>query len=318
LGEGKKVAATPANKNVAISHAHFAQSLSKDVDIIIIEYGESRPGDIMRFANITQPTHGVITGLAPAHLDRYKSIAKAGEDIFSIANFLGNNNVYVNGESLLAEKFIKSEFVIYSQNGLADWTVSNVKLTIKGTSFHLKHKQQSLHLHTELLGRHNIGPIVLAVVLADEFGLSTKQIIAGVAKTVAFEHRMQPYKLSDAWIIDDTYNGNIEGIRAGTALLAELPAKRKIYVTPGLVDQGKEKESVHIKAGELIALSGCDIVVLMKNSATNYIQAGLNNLGFKGQVHIEPEPLKFYSNLSEYVAAGDLVMLQNDWTDNYL
>jgi UDP-N-acetylmuramoyl-tripeptide--D-alanyl-D-alanine ligase len=317
LSEGKKVAATPANKNVAVSHAIFAHTLSKDIDIIILEYGEGRPGDVMRFANITHPTFGIITGLAPAHLDRYKTITKAGEDIFSLAKYLDNKNTYVNGESPLAEPFFKPEFTIYNQYGLADWTVSNVRLTINGTSFYLNHNNRSLHLHSKLLGRHNIGPLALAAVLADRFGLNTKQIISGIAKTMAFEHRMQPYKLSEAWIIDDTYNGNIEGIRAGTDLLAELPAKRKIYVTPGLVDQGKEKRSVHEQAGELIAKSGSDVVVLMKNSTTHYIQSGLMAAGFQGQLRIENDPLKFYSNLSEFVAAGDIVMLQNDWTDNY-
>jgi UDP-N-acetylmuramoyl-tripeptide--D-alanyl-D-alanine ligase len=317
LSEGKKVVATPANKNVALSHAIFAKSLSKDVEIIIIEYGESRPGDILRFANVTRPTHGIITGLAPAHLDRYRTVDKAGEDIFSLASYLDNKNVYVNGESSLAEPFFKPEYTLYSQNGVGGWTINNIRLTINGTSFHLNKHKRSLHLHTKLLGRHNIGPVALAAVLADNFGLSDKQIIAGVAKTTAFEHRMEPYKLSEAWIIDDTYNGNIEGIRAGTALLAELPAKRKIYVTPGLVDQGREKKAVHHLAGELIAASGSDVVILMKNSTTKYLTDGLMSAGFKGELRVETNPLKFYTNLSEFVAAGDLVMLQNDWTDNY-
>jgi hypothetical protein len=69
--------------------------------------------------------------------------------------------------------------------------------------------------------------------------------------------------------------------------------------------------------GELIAKSGCDVVVLMKNSTTHCIRNGLTQGGFSGQLRIETEPLKFYSNLSEFVAAGDIVMLQNDWTDNY-
>ncbi len=30
---------------------------------------------------------------------------------------------------------------------------------------------------------------------------------------------MRPYQLAGAWIVDDTYNGNLEGIRAGTRLL---------------------------------------------------------------------------------------------------
>src|SRR5205807_1781019 len=59
LGEGKKVAATPANKNVSISHAHFAATLKGDEEVLLIEYGESAPGDVARFAALTHPTHAV-------------------------------------------------------------------------------------------------------------------------------------------------------------------------------------------------------------------------------------------------------------------
>lgn len=317
LSEGKKVAATPANKNVPSSHAQFAMGLGKDEDILIIEYGEGDPGDVAAFAATTHPTHGIITGIAPAHLDRYKTIEAVTKDIFSLADYLKDERIYVNGESPLMTSSIKPDYFVYNSEGAMDWKVSNVKMDFDGTSFVLKIDKRSLKLHTKLLGRHHLGPLSLAVGLADEFGLSTEQIKRGVENTQPFEHRMQPYQLSGAWIIDDTYNGNIEGIRAGTNLLAELNAKRKLYVTPGLVDQGKETKDVHIEMGRLIAKAQPDVVVLMNNSVTEFIHLGLKEAKFNGELLIEHHPLEFYKNLGEFVAAGDVVMLQNDWPDNY-
>ena len=128
---------------------------------------------------------------------------------------------------------------------------------------------------------------------------------------------MQPYGLGGAWIIDDTYNGNLEGIRAGLELLKDLPAKRRIYVTPGLVDQGVENERVHRTIGGLIASAKPDQVVLMQNSVTSWIMSGLKEANYQGEVTIEAVPLNFYSNLKHFVASGDVVLMQNDWTDNY-
>jgi len=34
-------------------------------------------------------------------------------------------------------------------------------------------------------------------------------------------------------------------------------------------------------------------------------------------VVIEDDPLNFYTNLDKLVAAGDLLLMQNDWPDNY-
>lgn len=318
LSEGKKVAATPANKNVASSHAAFAQSLEGNEDILLIEYGEGAPGDVARFARATHPTHAVITGVAAAHLDRYHTIERAGKDIFSVAKFISDKqHIYANGDSPAAKPFIVPEFGVYSQSGALGWEVRDVQVRIDGLAFTLKKSGKSLKLTSGLLGRHQVGPLALAAALAKEFGLSDEQVESGIGKTKAFEHRMQPYQLSGAWIIDDTYNGNLEGVRAGTELLRELPASRKLYVTPGLVDQGRATRAIHEAMGRMIAEARPDIVVLMQNSVTNYIRKGLEGADYKGELRIEENPLEFYTNLSHFVAAGDLLLMQNDWPDNY-
>lgn len=318
LSEGKRVAATPANKNVASSHAIFAQSLNGQEEVLIIEYGEGAPGDVARFAQVTHPTHAVITGVAAAHLDRYKTVAAAGKDIFSVASYIADkSHVYVNGDSPEALAFIKPDFVRYDQAGALGWRVSKVQVNVDGTSFTLKNDTDTLHLKSGLLGRHQVGPVAFAAALGKDLGMSNAEVTAGIAKTQPFEHRMQPYQLNGAWIIDDTYNGNLEGIRVGTKLLGELPATEKIYVTPGLVDQGRETQAIHEQMGQLIAAAKPDVVILMRNSVTDFIRNGLTAAGFSGEVVVEDNPLQFYTNLSHFVASGDLVMMQNDWPDNY-
>jgi UDP-N-acetylmuramoyl-tripeptide--D-alanyl-D-alanine ligase len=154
-------------------------------------------------------------------------------------------------------------------------------------------------------------------VLGLQIGLTEAQVVQGVALTQPFEHRMQPRKLNGATLLDDTYNGNLEGIAAGTALLAELPARRKWYVTPGLVDQGADADEIHEQMGRLIATAKPDIVVLMANSAQKHIADGLQSAGYSGELRVETDPLAFYTALPHFVAAGDIVLMQNDWTDNY-
>lgn len=317
LSESKNVAITPANKNVASSHAVFAAKLTGKEDVLVIEYGEGAPGDVRRFAETTKPNIGIITGVAPAHLDKYPTLKAAGKDIFSLAAYLHDNNVYVNGESEAASELARPEHTIYGNEGVAGWSVHDVEIGFEGTNFTLKRDKQKLHLKSGLLGRHQIGPLAAVAAIADNLGLTKKQIEEGVAKTMSFEHRMQPRQIGGAWVIDDTYNGNIDGIQAGLNLLKELPAKRKIYVTPGLVDQGVETERVHHKMGNLIADVAPDMVVLMDNSATAVIAKVLKSRRFQGEVRIEDDPLEFYTNLAHFVAAGDVVLMQNDWTDNY-
>ncbi len=318
LSSGLVVAATPGNKNVSSSHAEFAKTLTGKEDILLLEYGEGRPGDIARFSRVTKPDIGIITGLAPAHLDKYKSLKQAGEDIFSLSKYVTKNEVYVNADSPETKAFIEQGQIKFSESGVDGWQASRVSLSIQGTSFNLTKNNKTLKLKTKLIGRHLVGPIALAVHLATEAGIDEAKIIAEVAKLEAFEHRMQPKQLKGAWVIDDTYNGNIEGMFAGLQLLKELKAKNKIYVTPGLVDQGDETVKVHMELGKAIAKANPDLVVLMKNSVTDYIDQGIRMSSYQGKVRIEEDPLEFYTNLEHFVAEGDLVLMQNDWPDNYV
>lgn len=317
LSEGLDVRATPANKNVAISHAAFAQTLTGNEEVLVIEYGEGAPGDVTAFAHLTHPTHAIITGIAPAHLDQYKTLDAAVMDIFSVRDFVPKTQVYINAESKTAAAMAVAQNITYDRHEVLGWKIKHIQTSISGTSFIMKRGTIAMKLHSGLLGAHQVGPLALVAALAFELGMSTESITTAVAKTQPHEHRMQPYLLHGAWIIDDTYNGNIAGIQAGTELLATLEARRKIYVSPGLVDQGAESERVHVEMGAFIANAKPDIVVLMKNSVTSYIERGLREQGFHGELRIEDDPLYFYQNLDQFVAVGDVVLMQNDWTDNY-
>lgn len=317
LADHKKTASTPGNKNVALSHAKFAQTLRGDEDVIIIEYGEGKRGDIAKFARTTHPDKGIITGVAPAHLDKYSNLQEAGEDIFSLAEYLSPNSVYVNGDSADARKFIRDGFIVYDDAHVGEYKITNIKTDYDGLSFTLEYQNKKIDLKSGLLGKHLAGTIAMVAVIGMELGLTDKQVKSAIASTKPYEHRLELKKLHDAWLIDDTYNGNIEGVNAGTQLLKDLPAKRKIYVTPGLVDQGIENENVHVRMGELIAESNPNIVVLMQNSVTDFIKQGLEASNYKGDLRIEEDPLDFYTNISHFIAAGDLVLMQNDWPDNY-
>ena len=314
----KKVAATYGNKNVATSHASFAKSLDGDEEVLILEFGEGRPGDVYSFSETFAPDIAVITGISPAHLDKYKTMDSVAKDIFSVSKFVKPENVYVNSESNYLRSYLKNQkFNKYSKDGIGDFKVVNIKNDLSGLSFDLTNKSRIIKIRTKLLGRHQIGPLSSVAILAINQGISIKAIEKALNGIEPYEHRMSQYELNGAVIIDDSYNGNIEGIEAGCELLKELKANRKIYITPGLVDQGKETKNVHLKMGQLIAEANPDQVVLMDNSALKYIKQGLDQSNFKGKIQIEKDPLFYYNNLKHFVAKGDIVMMQNDWTDNY-
>ncbi len=317
LLEGKKVAYTPGNMNTAIGISRFAQTLDGSEDIIVIELGEEKVGDVRDLCELTEPNIGIITGINEAHLSSFGTLDNTIATIFEIKDYLGDKTLYKNIESpLVAPKINNDDKFAYNQSGTNSWRVSKINMDIDGTEFVVQKSDKTLFAHTNLLGTHNIGIIAVAIDIADKLGLTIPQIVTGIKKTKPFEHRMQPRQLHEAWVIDDTYNGNSQGVKAGLLLLKNLDAKRRIYVTPGLVEQGDKNREIHEQIGKQIA-KVADVVVLMKNSVTDYICSGLQYEKYKGELKIIDNPLEFYTNLEHFVVKGDVVLMQNDWTDNY-
>ena len=318
LAEGKIVASTPGNMNTAIGISQFASRLIGDEEVLIIELGEEHVGDVNLLSELSRPTMGIITGINEAHLISFKTLDRTVATVFELVDYVGKKAiVYKNGESQLVQDNVTSEdSYVFTQKGVNGWKVTKSHTSLDGTHFNATKGATTINAHTQLLGMHTIGMTVTAIAIAHDLGLSVKQIEAGLKKVEPFEHRMQSRKLHGAWIIDDTYNGNSQGVQAGLELLGSLTAKRKIYVTPGLVEQGSSTQDVHELIGQQAA-ENTDVVVLMRNSVTEFIVQGLSDGNFKGKIEIVDDPLEFYTNLDQFVAAGDVVLMQNDWTDNY-
>lgn len=318
LEEGLHIAASPGNMNTPIGISRFVEDLDGTEDVLIFEFGEEYVGDVKKLAELTSPDYAVITGISEAHLTTFGSIDKVSQTIFEIDDFVDNNHLYKNAESELVNVTRNNEDPLgYSMAGVNGWTTENIQVGLTGTKFSVKKNNKTIWVETKLIGTHQVGPLVAVIDIADRLGLTIAEISDGIGQTKPFEHRMQPRYLHGATIIDDTYNGNSKGVEAGLELLRGVNAKRKIYVTPGLVDQGKATARIHENIGELIAKSGVDEVVLMNNSTTKHITIGLEKGNFQGKLRVVDDPLNFYTHLDQFVANGDVVLLQNDWTDNY-
>lgn len=317
LGQKLTVAATPANLNTPLALAAFAESLEGNEDILVIELGEFKPGDIAEFAELIRPDAAIITGLAQVHLDTLSSLETAAQNLLSLAKYVEPDALFINADSEKLTDFTADvEHLSYSADEALGWKTSKIKISLDGTSFTIKKGKTTIKAESKLLGRHSVGVLTLAAALAKAYKLSKSDIEKGIAQTEPFEHRLQVTRQDTITIIDDTYNGNIEGVRAGINLVADQTASRKVYVTPGLVELGDQAATVNAEVGRLAA-PVFDAVVLMNNNQTDAIVEGLHAAGFAGVTTIVDDPLEFYNNMEAFTSDGDLVLMQNDLPDNY-
>ena len=74
LSASENVHATSGNFNTSIGLPLTLLQLAPHHTVSIIEMGANQPGDIEYLCDITEPTHGLITNIAPAHLEGFGSI----------------------------------------------------------------------------------------------------------------------------------------------------------------------------------------------------------------------------------------------------
>jgi len=317
LGESKLVAAPPHTYNTPLGVAKFVDTLNGREEVLIFELGEHYPGDIKQLCEIIDPDIGIITGVNTAHLERFGEISRTIATVFELADYLATKPVYVNKDSELAAQNARQGNILYGKDGVGNWEVKSASTDLSGTYFVADRGKTNLHVESKLLGLHQVGPLCLAVAVASRLGLRPQRIKAGLAKTESFEHRLQPLTWpGGVTILDDSFNGSPDGFAAAIKFLKSLKAKRKIYVTPGMVELGSATAAAHVKVGEEVG-KGVDVVVLIENSVTEFIKQGLKKAGFKGQLLKYPDMPTALKALPSLCLPGDVVLLANDWSDNY-
>lgn len=318
LSEGKKAAAPPHSWNTPLGIRRFVRTLTGDEDVLIFELGEYYPGDVRKLCRLVQPDIGVITGVNEAHLEKFKSLEQTARTIYELADYLGAKPVYVNGESGRARDNARSGHIVYSRESAGEWKIGDTKTGLAGTSFTLTKGSAKLELASGLLGLHQIGPLAAACDIALRLGLSPAEVRSGIGRTRPFEHRLEPKTDHTGVVtIDDSYNGNPDGVRAGVEFLASLRDRRRWYVTPGLVEMGARTREVHREIGRNLAQAGIEKVVLIRNSVTSFIEEGLKEGKYGGDIIWFDDALAVYAALPHMTAKGDVVLLQNDWPDQY-
>lgn len=322
LSQGKKVAAPPESFNTPLGIRKFVQGLRGDEEVLVFEFGEYYSGDVKALCRLVDPQWGVITGVNEAHLEKFKSLDATAKTIFELADWLGakkqNGLLYVNGESELARKNARTGDLVYDRHGVGEWRVKDAKNDLTGTSFVLMKGDAAFQAHSGLLGLHQIGPLAAAADIGFCLGLSVQEIERGIGLTKPFDHRLKP-KADAAGVVtlDDSYNGNPDGVKAVIEFLASLQGCRRWYVTPGLVEMGSRTNVVHKEIGNRLAQAHIEKVVLIKNSVTPFLAEGLREAHYKGEILWFDDALSAFAALPHLTIKGDVVLLQNDWGDQY-
>lgn len=321
LSRKYRVLATPESYNTPLGVSLAVKKLDTTHDIFIAEMGARHKGDISDLASLVKPQYAILTGVNAQHLESFgteevikstkfelfESLSPEGFGFFSADN---------EGSKELYEKFGGHKFLA----GVAGEYVSaeNIRMDENGISFTLKIAgEESVECNTTLLGKHNISNICLSAAVAYKIGLTPKEIAEGINMLKAVNHRLELLTNNRGIkIIDDSYNANKDGVKAALEVLQSFNG-RKIVMTPGLVELGKEENLANYAMGKQLA-EVCDIVVVIGRHNAEMLIKGLFEGGKTNEDIIFAKNLgQGNEKLNGLLKEGDVVLFENDLPDTY-
>ncbi len=324
LSQKYRVLATPNSYNTPLGIALTVNNLDSTHDVFIAEMGARNKGDIKEVAQMVKPMYGVLTGVNSQHLETFGTIENIKDTKFELFENLtyGGEGFFSsdNANSLeLAERFKGVKYFAGTGEGVENlvWA-TNIVTDAHGTTFTLNIKgEEPVQCATILLGKHSIRNICLAAAVAYKIGMTAKEIAFGIIRIQSVGHRLELMPNNKGIItIDDSYNSNIDGTQAAMEVL-DMFEGRKIVVTPGLVELGKEENATNMEYGKLLAKHADNVIIVGRHNA-EMILAGLLEGGMK------KEDIRFAKNLNrgneelnKMVKVGDVVLFENDLPDNY-
>lgn len=310
-----QVIKTPENINTDLGIAEFIiknKNEFKNSVIFIVEMGAYKMGEIAKICKMVPPSYSILTGINEAHLERFGSLENIINGKFELPRSTTGLALLNFDDENINKNY--SKFNLKNYAGISKKDAGHVKIreNFKGLEFEWAGRK----FETSLLAEHNITLILLCARIAKELSMSLDNICKGVKKIQPIMHRLQPIYNSNSgiMIIDDSYNGNFNGIKSGIDVLTRATG-RKVVLTPGLVELGSEMQSAHIKIGQLYANS-VDLVLLIENKMTHYIIDELK----KNKVtnyKVYKNTQEAHNDLKNVLKRGDTIIFQNDLTDNY-
>ena len=323
LSEKYEVCMSPHSFNTLPGLSKVINNYLEDKhQVLIAEMGARRRGDIKELCNLINPSIGVITGIGNQHLLSFKTVENIiktknelieslpKEDGFAVFN--GNNEKCV--EMFSACKIQKEIVGDYKQSSVK---AGNISFDENGTTFTLFIGNKKFECKTKLLGYHNVQNILMCVSVAKKLELTNTQIIKGIEKLNPVAHRLEIIKTENNIIIDDSYNASVEGVKCALEVLSKI-GKRKVVITPGLVELGLEEKQANINFGKAIAKVANKVVIVNKVNFES-LRQGLLNGGFKEDDIYQAETLnKAKILIKDFVKKDDVILFENDLPDNYI
>ncbi|MDR0461839.1 MAG: hypothetical protein LBG88_00690 [Christensenellaceae bacterium] len=290
LSKKYAVVASPASFNTPMGFCRTVLGeLKPDTQVLIMEMGARKRGDIKQMCKLFKPQHGLLTSIGKCHLETFKTEENIRAEKMELLNAVPNGGIKINGDIVPFMEFPRD-------------------------------------FKTRLVGAHNRRNIMVCSEMALELGVSQDQIRVAVAELKPTPHRLELIESPNGVrILDDSFNSSPHGAFAALTVLADLkkssPGASAIVITPGMIELGASQYDDNRRFGaQMVGIA--DHVIIVGETNKRAIYDGLHES--PPETQFPESKIHFAKNLDEgktifgtLLKPGDILLIENDLPDNF-
>jgi UDP-N-acetylmuramoyl-tripeptide--D-alanyl-D-alanine ligase len=285
----------------------------------VVELGMSHAGELKLLAEIARPDVGVITRVAPVHLEFFASldeIALAKREL--IEGLTGRESVAVlNADDPRVARFSEvapGRVLTYGIENRADFRAENIDdRGMGGSEFDFVAPQGRARFCLPLAGRHNISNALAALAAASVWGVGAaeaQEVFPGLQAT-GMRGRILNYEAGFS-LINDCYNSNPVALAAMVDLLAHTPARgRRILAAGEMLELGPTSAELHRQAGRsAVAAKKMDWIIGVQGDAESLVQGAMDAGHPSAQARFFASSAEAAGFVGDLLKQGDLALVK--------
>jgi UDP-N-acetylmuramoyl-tripeptide--D-alanyl-D-alanine ligase len=259
--------------------------LEAEHEIAVVELAMSGAGEMAHLALMAEPETGVVTNVAPVHLEFFDSlelIAKAKRELIeNLSSRAGPPTAILNYDDTRVQRFadgFEGDVVTFGFGPGADFQALELKPGEGlGSEFRVVGPNLDGVFFLPLPGRHNVQNALAAISVASRFELPPLEMQRGLAAFRNLHHRGEILTLpGPVTIIDDCYNSNPLAMQRMLETLRAWPgARRRIVVAGEMLELGPQSPELHRETGRLCVENEVSWLLAVHGNARFFIEGAV-------------------------------------------
>ena len=290
----------------------------------VIEMAAYGPGSISALCQLTPPQGAILTTIGLAHLERFGSQDIIRKTKAELAQSVPNNGFLIlNGDDAhcrgIGRDYPKQTVLYYGFDetlGHLDLKISLKSIDEKGSELKLKYGGHVYECKVPIYGKPLLSNLGASFLTACHLGADPTYAASSLTHLDPVDNRLHIQTENNITYIHDAYNSNPSGFEAALKVLQEFPGKRRILMTPGMVELGQLQESENERVVSLA--HGVDVALIIGKTNRFSLERGLLKSGLlKKDLYFLPTRDEAFILLKTLKRAGDIILIENDLPDLY-